>query len=54
MTEQTDKYRRHAEEARQQAEKCISPLDKESWLKIEKGWLQLAQKAETELYKHLG
>ena len=46
MSEQTDKYRRNAEEARQQAEKCVSVMDKESWLNIEKGWLQLAHEAE--------
>ena len=46
MSEQTDKYRRNAEEARQQAEKCVSVVDKESWLNIEKGWLQLAHEAE--------
>jgi hypothetical protein len=48
MTGQTDKYRRHAEEARQQAEKCLSVVDKESWLNIEKAWLQLANEAERE------
>jgi hypothetical protein len=43
MSEQTDKYRRNAEEARQHALKCTSDADKESWLKIEKAWLQLAE-----------
>jgi hypothetical protein len=45
MSEQTDKYRR-AEEARQNAEKCISSVDKESWGRIAEAWLQLAQEAE--------
>jgi len=46
MTEQTDKYRRNAEEARQKAEKCVNSVDKESWLKIAEAWLQLTQEAE--------
>jgi hypothetical protein len=45
MNEQIDKYRRHAEEARQQADKCIGAVDKENWLKIESAWLQLAEEA---------
>jgi hypothetical protein len=46
MSEQTDKYHRNAEEARQQAEKCVSAVDKESWVKLAEAWLQLAQQAE--------
>jgi hypothetical protein len=46
MSEQTDKYRRNAEEARQQTAKCIGVVDKESWLKIERAWLQLAEEAD--------
>jgi hypothetical protein len=46
MSEQTDKYRRNAEEARQQAENCIGAVDKESWLKVAEAWLQLAKEAE--------
>ena len=45
MSEQTDKYRRNAEEAHQQVAKCIGVVHKESWLKIERAWLQLAERA---------
>jgi hypothetical protein len=46
MSEQTDKYRRNAKEARDNAQKCVNDTDKESWLAIEKAWLQLAQEAQ--------
>ena len=46
MSDQTDKYQRNAEEAREQAQKCVSQTDKESWLHIEKAWLQLVHEAE--------
>jgi hypothetical protein len=46
MTEQTDKYRRNASEARQKADRAIRDDDRESWLAIEKGWLQLVEEAE--------
>jgi hypothetical protein len=41
-----DRYRKQAEEARQQAVKAISPLDKEAWLRLAEEWLKLALSAE--------
>ena len=35
-----------AEEARQQAERAISSLDKEEWLRVAAEWTKLAQDAE--------
>jgi hypothetical protein len=46
MSEQSDKYLRHAEEARQNAQKCDSEVDKQSWLKVAEAWLQLAHEAQ--------
>jgi hypothetical protein len=42
MSNDADRFRRQAEEARQHAAKAISPLDKEAWLKIAEDWLKLA------------
>jgi hypothetical protein len=39
-------YRRYAQEARQQAEKAISPDDKRRWLEIAEEWLKLAISVE--------
>jgi hypothetical protein len=41
-----DRYRQQAEEARQQAERAISPLDKEE-LMVAGEWIKLAQHAES-------
>jgi hypothetical protein len=41
-----DGYRKQADECRQQAEKAISPLDKEAWLRVAEEWLKLAQSNE--------
>ena len=40
------RFRKQAEECRQQAEKAVSPLDKESWLRAAGDWIKLAQSAE--------
>jgi hypothetical protein len=40
------RFRQQAEECRQQAEKAISPLDKEAWLRTAGEWTKLAQSAE--------
>jgi hypothetical protein len=40
--DEADRFRRQAEEARQQAEKAISPIDKDAWLKVAGEWLELA------------
>jgi hypothetical protein len=34
------------EECRREAEKAISPLDKEAWLKLAADWLRHAQETE--------
>jgi hypothetical protein len=40
------RFRKQADECRQQAEKAISPLDKETWLRVAGEWIKLAQSAE--------
>jgi hypothetical protein len=47
MTENdTERFRQQAEECRREADKAISPLDKEAWLKLAADWLRLAQHQE--------
>jgi hypothetical protein len=41
-----DRFRKQVEECRQQAEKAISQLDKETWLRVAAEWLKLAMSAE--------
>jgi hypothetical protein len=41
-----DKFRKQADECRQQAEKAISPLDKEAWLRVAGEWIKLAMSVE--------
>jgi hypothetical protein len=41
------RYRKQAEECRQQAEQAKSPLDKEAWLRVAGEWIKLALNAET-------
>jgi hypothetical protein len=41
-----DRFRKQAKECRQQAEKAISPLDEEAWLRVAGEWIKLAQSAE--------
>ena len=36
------RFRRQAEDCRQQAAKAVSPLDKEAWLRVAEEWLKLA------------
>ncbi len=38
--------RKQAEECRQQAAKAISPLDKETLLRVAEEWIRLAQSTE--------
>ena len=38
---QSEEYRAKAEECRQMAERALSPLDKEAWLKLAADWLGL-------------
>ena len=46
MSDYADRFRKQAEEARQQTEKAVSPLDKEAWLRLAGDWIKLAQSAE--------
>jgi hypothetical protein len=40
------RFRKQAEEARQHAERAISLLDKEAWLKVAGEWTKLAEAVE--------
>jgi hypothetical protein len=41
MTENdTERFRQQAEECRREADKAISPLDKEAWLRLAADWLK--------------
>jgi len=47
MTEiDAERFRKEAEECRQQAEKTVDPIDKEAWLKLAADWMRLAQDAD--------
>jgi hypothetical protein len=41
-----NRYRREAEECRQNAERALKPVDREAWLQIAADWLKLAEGAE--------
>jgi hypothetical protein len=41
-----DVYRKQAEDARQMAEKAISPLDKATWLRLAEDWQRLAESVD--------
>jgi hypothetical protein len=41
-----DRFRKQAEECVQQAEKSVSPIDKETWLRVAAEWIRLAQSAD--------
>jgi hypothetical protein len=40
-----ERYRREAEKCHAWAERVVSPLDKEAWLKLAEDWLKLAEDA---------
>ena len=40
------RFRKQAEECREQAAKAVSPLDKEAWLRVAEEWLKLALSVE--------
>ena len=46
MSDDASRFRKQAEEARQHAERAISPLDKETWLRVAGEWIKLAETAE--------
>ncbi|MEA2914148.1 MAG: hypothetical protein QOJ15_6229 [Bradyrhizobium sp.] len=41
-----DRFRKQAEDCREQAAKAVSPLDKEAWLRVAEEWLKLALSVE--------
>lgn len=45
-SEDADRFRKQAEECREQAAKAFSPLDKEAWLRVAEEWLKLALSAD--------
>jgi hypothetical protein len=44
--EEAARFRKQADECREQAAKAISPLDKEAWLRVAGEWIKLAMSAE--------
>jgi hypothetical protein len=46
MSDDASKFRQQAEICRQQAERAISPLDKNAWLQMAREWMKLALSAE--------
>jgi hypothetical protein len=47
MADEADRFRKQAEECREQAAKAMSPLDKEAWLRVAEEWLKLALSVES-------
>lgn len=41
-----DRYRKMADECREEAERAHSPLDKERWLKLAGNWVTMAQESD--------
>ena len=41
-----DRFRKEAEECRKQAERSVSQLDKDYWLRLAADWINLAENAE--------
>jgi hypothetical protein len=46
MSDDATRFRKEAEVCRQQAERAVSRLDKEAWLRAADEWLKLATSAE--------
>jgi hypothetical protein len=46
MSNEADRFRKQADEAREQAAKSVSPLDKGAWLRVAEEWLKLAVSIE--------
>jgi len=45
-SDEADKFRKQADECREQAAKAYSPLDKEAWLRVAEEWIKLAMSVE--------
>ena len=46
MSDDAARFRKQADECREQAERAINPLDKERWLRLAGDWTKMAQDAE--------
>jgi hypothetical protein len=47
MTEtDADRFRKEAEECRQQSQLTVSQLDKEAWLRLAADWIKLAEDSD--------
>ena len=46
VPDDADRYRKQADECREQAAKAVSPLNKEAWLRVAEEWLKLVLSAE--------
>ena len=40
------RFRKQAEECREEAAKAVSPLDKEEWLRLAEEWLKMASSVD--------
>jgi hypothetical protein len=49
LDEDITRFRKQADECRQQAEHCINPLDRDAWLRLAGEWVTLAQDIERKL-----
>jgi hypothetical protein len=50
MVDDAHRFRKQAEECRQQAVKAVGSLEKAQWLRLSEEWLKLAQSAEARHY----
>jgi hypothetical protein len=46
MSDDAARFRKQAEECREQAARALSPLDKEAWLRVAEEWLKLALRCQ--------
>jgi hypothetical protein len=49
-----DRFRQEADECRKLAEKSVSQLDKEAWLRLAADWIKLAESAQQRRRKWFG
>ena len=41
------RFRKQAEECREQAAKAVNPIDKEAWLRLAEEWLKMASSIDS-------
>jgi hypothetical protein len=46
MTDDAARFRKQAQECVEQAERSLSPLDRETWLRVAAEWMKLAQSVD--------